>query len=71
MDDNNKLQHNFIICIYDDHYEVVGPFTTIEALQHWGTMWQQNNDDRPTWQSLYLDDTSLEPQFVEPLEHRK
>ena len=49
-----RPKHNCIICMYDDHYEIVGPFTSEDALSAYGKAWQARNGDRPTWQSIFL-----------------
>lgn len=46
--------HNYIICMYDDHLKIVGPFKSTLHLNRWGERWQAANGDRPTWQSIYL-----------------
>ncbi len=59
-------QHNYIICMYDDHYEIAGPFSTLAELVEWGGLWQRDNDDRPTWQSIYLDNPLAVPVLIRP-----
>lgn len=49
-------EHNCIICVYDDKYEVIGPFESIADLRTWREKWQAQHD-RPTCQSVYLADT--------------
>ena len=60
------MQQKYIICLYDDRYEVVGPFDSIDALQAYGEKWQAENEDRPTWQSLRLDDPHAIPVVIAP-----
>lgn len=59
-------KHNCIICMYDDRYEIVGPFASEAALCLYGERWQAKNDDRPTWQSIYLADPRAEPTVIQP-----
>ena len=59
-------EHNYIICMYDDHYEIVGPFVSQFSLSEWGDTWQEQNDDRPTWQSIYLDNPRALPVLISP-----
>jgi hypothetical protein len=56
--------HNYIICMYDDNLEIHGPFATASALLKYGRKWQKKNCDRPTWQSIYLDDPHARVKFV-------
>lgn len=58
------MKHNCIICMYDDRYEIAGPFATRTALRAYGEEWQARNDDRPTWQSIYLADPHAAPVVV-------
>lgn len=60
------MEHNCIICIYDDRYEVAGPFVSLKALRVYGEWWQAKNGDRPTWQSIYLADPAVEPTVIRP-----
>lgn len=60
------MEHNCIICMYDDHYEIVGPFESVKKLAAWGEQWQEREGDRPTWQSVYLTDPSREPAVIHP-----
>lgn len=52
--------------MYDDRYEIAGPFATTKELCDWGDMWQNVNGDHPTWQSLYLDDPHKLPIVINP-----
>lgn len=58
------MDHNCIICMYDDHYEIAGPFASRDELRAFGARWQKANDDRPTWQSIYLADPHAAPRVV-------
>lgn len=60
------MKHNCIICIYDDRYEIVGPFASDKALFAYGHWWQAENGDRPTWQSIYLADPRAEHTVIQP-----
>jgi hypothetical protein len=59
-------KHNYIICIYDDHYELRGPFRSQRTLEAAGEKWQRENGDRPTWQSVYLADPTIRPTIISP-----
>ncbi len=61
-----STEHNCIICMYDDRYEIVGPFATNAAIVAYGEAWQAHNDDRPTWQSIFLANPRAEPRVVTP-----
>ncbi len=56
--------HNYIVCMYDNKLEIHGPFASTYALVKYGEKWQAKNDDRPTWQSIYLDDPHAIVKFV-------
>lgn len=60
------MKHNCIICMYDDHYEIVGPFSSVVALCAYGEWWMAANGDRPTWQAIYLADPRAEPTVIQP-----
>ena len=60
------MGHNYIVCMYDDHYEIVGPFANMDDLSDYGDRWQAANDDRPTWQSIYLADPGVPPTVITP-----
>lgn len=60
------MEHNCIICMYDDRYEIVGPFASRDALVAYGEWWQAANGDRPTWQSIYLAEPRAEPTVIQP-----
>jgi hypothetical protein len=60
------MEANCIICIYDDHYEVVGPFPDRASLVAFGEKWQEDNGDRPTWQSIYLANPYELPRIITP-----
>jgi hypothetical protein len=60
------MQHNCIICISDDHYQIVGPFASRADLVAYGCKWQAENDDDPRWQSIYLADPNAPPIVVAP-----
>lgn len=60
------MDHNCIICMYDDRYEIVGPFASRDELSDWGVAWQARNDDRPTWQSIYLADPAAASIVIRP-----
>ncbi len=57
-------QHNYIMLMYDDRYKIAGPFSTTAALKTFGDRWQAANCDRPTWQSIYLDDPYAKPTVI-------
>jgi len=60
------MKPNCIICMFDDAYEIAGPFATLAELQTYGERWQLRNGDRPTWQSVYLADPHAAPRIVTP-----
>lgn len=57
---------NFIICMRDDGYEIVGPFGSHDELIAYGERWQDEHGDDPRWQSLYLADPHAAPVVVGP-----
>lgn len=60
------MDHNYIICMYNDRYEIAGPFATTNEFCNWGDRWQVRNGDRPTWQSIHLDDPNAPPVVITP-----
>lgn len=60
------MKHNCIICMYDDRYEIAGPFQSDGDLVAYGQRWQDENDDRPTWQSIFLADPGASPRVIAP-----
>jgi hypothetical protein len=60
------MKANCIICVYDDRYEIVGPFKSDAALNYWGGQWQRRNGGDPRWQSIYLADPAAMPKVVTP-----
>lgn len=60
------MEHNYIICIYDNDYEIMGPFSSRADLVAAGERWQAMNGDRPTWQSVYLADPHAAPRVMQP-----
>ena len=60
------MEHNCIICMQDDAYEIRGPFDSREALVAAGEKWQAEHDDNPRWQSVYLADPHEAPRVIAP-----
>lgn len=60
------MESNCIICMYDDRYEIAGPFASVDALRAYGERWQADNGDRPTWQSVRLADPGAAPRVITP-----
>lgn len=60
------MKTNCIICMYDDRYEIAGPFDSHDALIAYGEKWQADNGDRLTWQSVFLADPGAAPRVVAP-----
>lgn len=58
------MTENCIICMYDDRYEIVGPFDSVDEIVAYGERWQKENGDRPTWQALYLAEPDAMPTRV-------
>lgn len=59
-------KHNYIICIHEDRYEIIGPFSSMDDLDKWGMKWQAKNGDRATWQSIYVADPHAAPVVITP-----
>lgn len=60
------MEPNCIILMYDDRYEIMGPFKTHDDLVANGQRWQAENGDRPTWQSIFLADPGGTPHLIAP-----
>lgn len=60
------MEHNCIICMSDDSYQIVGPFPSREALVSYGRRWQSENGDDPRWQSIHLAAPAAAPKHVTP-----
>jgi hypothetical protein len=58
--------HNCIICMQDESYAIVGPFTSTKDLVTFGKLWQATHDDDPRWQSIYLADPAAKPTVFTP-----
>lgn len=43
------MEANCVMCLYDDHYEIAGPFNDHDALIAWAEAWQERNSDDPRW----------------------
>jgi hypothetical protein len=57
---------NCVICIYDDGYEVAGPFASYDAACEYGRKWQEENGDDPRWNTVYLEDPDAPVNRVRP-----
>lgn len=61
------MEANCVILMYDDHYEIAGPFKTRDDMITYGQRWQFENGDRPTWQSIFLADPGRAPRLIAPM----